>query len=584
MPEGSDNNTLEGLVCQNRTREAIEQLKTLIEHVYDEHVKSLVGLLGRYSAVDEAMNEGTSQREMTNTETNRIRSAFLNILSDVREELQTKINFFKPIPRAAEERGALRDFIESVLSRKFDDIKAFTEGNSFIYFSAKEKHSLQDVMIMVFKSNDVEDIVKNSQLKRISRLKHRNLIQLLDVNFQTYPFYLITEFVYGVNLKTIMATTGAFPLYNAKRLLMIIGDVMNYLRQKRFAHSGIRPSKILIDHELEPEISPFDILRDNEEKRMASTFLEDSYYFAPERLHGIQSDSSDATDKANQFCLAALAYHMLTGEKLFKGTNLSETLLARYRFFNDLEVRKAKLAHPRLPKRLAGILKRMLQEQPSKRYDDLASALNAISRVRSTRDKSEELMFTSYRRCLVHSDNFIEQFYDNLYADPAFQGHKPESSEEKALQYQNFHVIVHLLFDAYSASSFMERMARLSPGKTNVAAEYTLMVEVFIKTVSQCDPRWRYRSDIKAAWHQLRDHIVETLRGAVPITDRPVDPLSPAPSAPAAPETVVAEQTLPSDEEPDLEEDMEEDDPEDASDEELEDLDDDAALSDPDEK
>ncbi len=513
----ADRNTLEGLVCQNRMEEAIDQLKTLIQDLSNEPLNSLIALSGRFSAVNQTLINGTASLDITEVESNKIRASFLAILSDVREEIQSKINFFKPIPRASEDRDVLRDFIDTVLSRKYVEITPFSEGNSFIYFHAKERHSEQDVMIMVLKTSDIEDVKKNSQLRRISQLKHRNLIQLLDVNFQTYPCYIITEFVSGVNLQTLMATTGPFPLYNAKRLLLIIGDVMNYLRQKKFVHSGIRPSKILIDKELEPEISPFDIIRVNEAKRLASSFLEDSYYFAPERLNGIKDNSNDSTDKANQFCLAALAYQMLTGERLFKGTNLTDTLLARHRFFNDSAFRKEKLSHPRLVPAMSSILKKMLQESPSKRYDDLPTALNKIARVRAVQDKNEEIVFASYRRCLAHSDNFINQFYENLFAEPGTTMTKPQTKEEHDLLYQNFHLLVHLLFDVENAVLFMKRIARLSAGKKNVLSDYLLFVDVFIKTVSHCDPRWQYNSGVKAAWTNLKDQITDSISANLPL-------------------------------------------------------------------
>ena len=552
MPEKSERTTLEGLVCQNNMKEAIEQLKSLIEHLAKDPLNELIGLSGRYSANNKADDDGMVQREVSEIENNRIRTTFLRILSDVREEIQTKINFFKPIPRAANERDTLRDFIDTVLSRKYVNITPFSEGNSFIYFQAKERHSDQEVMIMVLKSSDIEDIKRSSQLKRISRLKHRNLIQLLDVNFQTYPYYMITEMVSGISLKSVMSTTGAFQLHNAIRLLLIIGDVMNYLRQKKFTHSGFRPSKILIDQELEPEISPFDILKVSEKKLLASTLLEDSYYFAPERLHGVKDNSNEATDKANQFCLAALAYQMITGEKLFKGSNLSQVLLSRHRFFNDREFRKEKLSHPKLPARVASVIKKMLEEKPSRRYDDLNSALSKLSKVKVVLDANEERVFQSYRRCLVHSDNFIEEVYKNLFAKPPKgkkqpagekgQNDKQSAEEQHKLLHQNFHLIVHLLFDTENAVSFMARIIRLAPGRANIVAEYTHFVEAFIKSVSECDPRWNYRSDVRQAWSILKERIINSLKNAV--ADVPFDV--------STPEDEDAQIADPMEEEPDI--------------------------------
>jgi serine/threonine protein kinase len=509
----TETTSLEGLVCNGKTQEAIEQLKTLIQDLSKEPLSNLMALAGRYSYNTQSENKGIASREMTEMESNRIRTAFLSILTEIREEIQTKINFFKPIPREQDNRNLLRDFIETVLSKKYKEIKPYSEGNTFIYFSAKEKHADLDVMIMILKTSDISGIMENSQLNRIAQLKHRNLIQLLDVNFQVYPYYLITEYVSGINLKTLMDKTGAFPLHNAKRLLLIIGDVMNTLRQKKFSHAGIRPSKILIDHELEPEISPFDILMVNDKKRLMKSFIEDSYYFAPERLYELNvRNTGDAIDKANQFCLAAFGYEMITGEKLFNGKDISELLLSRQIFFKDPEVRKAKLAHKRLPARMAAVFKKMLNENPQKRYDDLPTALREIGKVRAVLDDDEERVFSSYRRCLTHCDNFIDLFYANLFSKPGMEEFKPTLKEEETDLHKKFFIDIHLIFDVENAISFLEKLTTFEEGEKNPAHEYILFMDTFIETVKECDPRWQANSAVEKSWNHIRTRIYEPLK------------------------------------------------------------------------
>lgn len=513
----SEKPTLEGLVCQGKLPEAIEQLKSLIEALKNEPYTNLLALSGRYSANRSADESNTAPKEMTSMESNRIRVQFLSILSDVREEIEERINFFKPIPRAAKDRDTLRDFIETGLSRKYTEIRPYTEGVSFIYFSARERHSDQEVMIMVLKTSDIEEIKKNSQLNRISQLKHRNLIQLLDVNFQTYPYYLITEMVSGVNLKTLLRHTGSLPLYNTKRILLVIGDVMDYLRQKKFTHSGIRPSKIIIDQEMEPEISPFDIHQVSESKRLLSSFVEDCHYFAPEKLFAEEKDtSSDATDKASQFCLAALAFEMLTGEKLFCGDNVAEVLLMRHRFFNDPEFRKNRLNHPMLPTRVVAILKKMLAENPAKRYDDMSLALRDIGRIKVELDENEEKVFDSYRRCLSHSDNFAQVFFQKLFDQPGMEEMKPKTANELILFYQRFHIAVHLMFDIENTIASVEKTTRLSPFESNSRAEYITLLNAFVDTVAECDPRWNSRAGVAEAWQHIKNRILDALAAYLP--------------------------------------------------------------------
>ncbi len=509
--------SLEALVCQNKTKEAIERLKTLIEDLYGEPRNNLISLLGRRVSNDKGQLAETVRKEEFDIESNRIASYFLAILSQVREEIQNNINFYKPIPRASEEREILRDFIHTTLSKKFKNIQPFSEGQSFIYFSGVERNSELEVMVMILKSSDVHGLKQYSQLNKIAQLKHRNLIQLLEVNFQTYPYHIITEYVKGINLKTLMTNTGAFPLHNAKRLLLIIGDVMNYLKQKKFINAGIRPSKIIIDHELEPEISPFDILLVNQDRRLLKSFIEDAHYFAPECLYKLDLDHKfDKMDKSNQFCLGTLAYELLTGKKLFPGENVAEILLERYNFFMNPAIRDEKLNKPRLTTRMKSILKKLLNFNPEKRYDDLPTALREIGKVRADFDKDEEIVFASYRRCLSHADNFIDIFYENLFLNPEMEPLKPKTNEERITLTQKFYIDVHLMFDVENTIEFLHKMATLEDNETNPISEYILFLNSFIKTIEDCDPRWKPNHPTVKAWNNIRERILNSIAAFLP--------------------------------------------------------------------
>jgi hypothetical protein len=74
--------------------------------------------------------------------------------------------------------------------KKYKNIRYFTHGQTFIYFQAQEQSSELDVMIMVLKSSEIKNYIGKDKekdkdkgfLNKIAQLKHRNLIQLLDVN------------------------------------------------------------------------------------------------------------------------------------------------------------------------------------------------------------------------------------------------------------------------------------------------------------------------------------------------------------------------------------------------------------------
>jgi hypothetical protein len=555
--------TLESLVSNHKTKDAILLLKDLIDGL-QEHQNPLIALSSRYSSTDDEKKKEVSDQQTLKTEFNRIDYAFLNILSEVRDEIQSKMNFYKPIPREKGDEGVVREFLTTTLVKKYKNIQYFTHGNSFIYFQAQEKSSDLNVMVMVLKTGEIKSIMDSRYLQKIAQLKHRNLIQLLDVNFQTYPYYIITEHVTGIDLKTLMKNIGALPLHSAKKLLLIIGDVINTLKIKKFPFTGIRPSRVLIDQELQPEISPFDILAVDSNKRLLKSFIEDSYYFSNETLfetpfskkcaHSCDSNcllnsekikhssnlkkcplekekrceyakltSADATDRASQFCLAALGYEMITGTKLFDGQNLSDILMMRHRFFTDAKFRESKLNHPFLPKGMSLVFKRMLQEDPQKRYDDIPTALKLIAKVSDKLEKEDAIAFKSYLRCLNNTDDFLDLFYENLFSHPEMVALKPkdEETEKKRELQQKFYIDINMVFGLQNFGTFVEKLTTIEQGEVNPLSEYTIYLDTFINTIAEFDPRWDNVKDVEKAWNTVRNKVLDQLKVSLPEPETP---------------------------------------------------------------
>jgi serine/threonine protein kinase len=519
------NMTLEGLVRSGETLQAIDLLTNLIKFLNDEPLNSLSLLSNRFYQNKKAERDNQELRSLTNMEKDRITYSFLNILTEVKEEIQDKVGFYKPIPKDENENNALQDFLHMVLAKKYEDIQPFAKGQTFHYFSAKEIDSKLKVMIMMKKNNDINSTINKNDLNRIAALKHRNLIQLLDANLQTFPNHLITEYVDGISLKNLIHNIGALPLHSAKRLLLIIGEVMILLKQKRFPYAGIRPSKIMLDYELEPEISPFDILMVDDDKRLLKSFIEDAYYFAPEKLYDLNKDNTPiAIDRANQFCMAALGYEMITGKKLFNGNDISELLLDRHLFFTDDSYRKKKFENPRLTNRLVVIFKKMLQLNPLKRYPDLPSALREISKVRAEGDGDVETVFNSYKRCLHDSDDFVKTFYKNLIKQEHTDPHVKEQLESDAERmYEKFYLDIHLVFDPNNTVEFLDKITANKYKDVSPVSEYKAFLAAFLETIAVCDPRWKTHAIVRKAWLNIKNKIFTQLESYIPEAEVPID-------------------------------------------------------------
>ena len=519
----SKHQSLEELVSKGKTKEAIKLLLELIDNLNGVPRETLLILQNRHRNKVEKDNQGITNSTDSNIELNNITKAFLNIHSDIKDLIQQNLSIYKPIPLPLPESDSktntntLLNFLQTALTPKIDKLKSFKPGTDFINFTGITKHAELEVMIRVLKSSDPSHIENNPYFKNILQLKHRNLIQILEINFHTYPYYIITEFIHGLSLKELLKEVGPLPLHSVKRLLYTIGDVMNTMRKKKLPLAGLRPSKIFIDYELELEISPFYLFINTDKKRLFKSFREDCYYFSPETIYNLRtSNDSGENDKSNQFCLATLAYEMLTGQKLFEGETVDEILFKRKQFFIDENFRKSRLNHERLQHNMPDILEKLLQENPKDRYANILVALKDIMEVEADLDKDELEVFNSYRRCLDYSDNFEKLFYANLFSVPEMQSLEPKTPEDIEELERKFYKDLILLFDVENAVNSLERMATLEKGEINPLSEYKIFMQVLFKSIKECDPLWTPNSTVEKAWISVRKRIFEGLGNPLP--------------------------------------------------------------------
>jgi hypothetical protein len=167
---------------------------------------------------------------------------------------------------------------------------------------------------------------------------------------------------------------------------------------------------------------------------------------------------------------------------------------------------------------MGAIFKKMLSEDPQKRYEDIPTALKEIAKVRVVMSDIEEVVFKSYRRCLNNTDDFMDTFYENLFAHTDMQAQKPKEHEierKRALQ-EKFYIDINMVFGVENFGNFVEKMATMQQGEVNPVSEYTIFLDAFIQTIEACDPRWDNSKDIGKAWANVRTNVLEQLKNTFP--------------------------------------------------------------------
>lgn len=148
----------------------------------------------------------------------------------------------------------------------------------------------------------------------LARLKHPNIVTVHDFGESGGFYYLLMEFVDGVNLRQAMRA-GRFTPEQALEVVPVMCEALQYAHGEGVLHRDIKPENILLDSRGGVKIADFGIAKIISDKADAmltqsGAKLGTAPYMAPEQLE--QPGTVD--HRADIYSLGVVFYEMLTGE------------------------------------------------------------------------------------------------------------------------------------------------------------------------------------------------------------------------------------------------------------------------------
>jgi serine/threonine protein kinase len=208
------------------------------------------------------------------------------------------------------------------------------------------------------------------EVRAVAALNHPNICTLFDVG----PNYLVMELVEGSTL-TDRIKEGPIPLDEALRIAQQIADALEAAHNRAIVHRDLKPGNVKLRHDgtvkvldfglakIAPTASSESTARSENSPTLtigmteAGAILGTAAYMPPEQARGKPVDK-----RADIWSFGVVLYEMLTGERLFQGEDVVETLAAVVHKQPDLS---------KVPKKVQRLLRRCLEKDPNKRLRDI---------------------------------------------------------------------------------------------------------------------------------------------------------------------------------------------------------------------
>lgn len=275
---------------------------------------------------------------------------------------------------------------------RYHILEQLGEGGMAIVYKAYDTRLERNVAIKVlrtdlFGSSIIEQILKRfeREAKSLAKLKHPNIVNILDFGEHEGMPYLVMEYLPGGTLKQKLGS--AIPWQEVIRILLPIARGLAYAHQHGIIHRDIKPANILIDQNEEPILTDFGIAKllegtGGHTLTGSGVGIGTPEYMAPEQ--GIGASAIDA--RADIYSLGIVLYEMITGRKPYIADTPMAVVLKQ---MTDPLPRPTDFV-PDLPEGVEHILFKALAKQPDDRYLDMNAFIAAMESVLTKEKMVEE--------------------------------------------------------------------------------------------------------------------------------------------------------------------------------------------------
>ena len=223
------------------------------------------------------------------------------------------------------------------------------------------------------------------------RLRHPNLVSVLDAGVHDHYDYLVLEYIHGASLRTLMQTEVSGPAgrpgQDVRELplgvaLAIVTDTARGLHHAHeltdehsaplgLVHRDVSPGNVLIGLDGTVKLADFGIAKETRVTTLSGSMHGTVTYMAPEQCRGHAFDR-----RADVFSLGVILYELDTGVRLFWADNDVASL---HRVLSGTVPRPRKVK-PTLPAALEDIVLTALAQDPDKRYASARELGDAVER------------------------------------------------------------------------------------------------------------------------------------------------------------------------------------------------------------
>lgn len=285
-----------------------------------------------------------------------------------------------------------------LLNNRYELIRPLGQGGMARVYLARDKFLGRQVAVKILHPSLSGDERFLSRFRReaeaAAALNHPHIVSVHDVGNDGDIYYIIMEYVEGMDLKELLLQNGPLSVRRAADVGFQVATALQYAHSSGLVHRDIKPHNIMVTPSGLVKVADFGIAKVLSEVSISeeANTIGTAQYISPE-----QAQNSTITAQTDIYSLGVVLYEAVTGFLPFPGENAVSIALAHV----QQEPVAPSVLHTDVPPQFDQIILRAMAKNPKERFasaDDMGRALQNWER------ETYNLGPTSSFNAISHSD------------------------------------------------------------------------------------------------------------------------------------------------------------------------------------
>jgi serine/threonine protein kinase len=240
----------------------------------------------------------------------------------------------------------------------------------------------RQVALKVLPADQVHDAGALARFMReaqaVAALNHPNIVRAYDVDVEGSTYFLVMEYVDGVNLQDLITRHGPLDPIRAAHYVSQSAAGLQHAHQAGLVHRDIKPANLLLSRAGAVKVLDLGLARffhDDEDsitkEHSGQAILGTADYLSPEQGR----NSHDVDIRADIYSLGATFYFLLVGKAPFAEGTLNQKLIW-HQMKAPAPIQKLR---PDVPEAMAAVVARMMAKDAAARFQTPADVVAALA-------------------------------------------------------------------------------------------------------------------------------------------------------------------------------------------------------------